>query len=591
MKYHIVSIGISKHQDANANLQFAAKDATEFFQLFNLNFPGQGYRKLLIDSEATLAKIQSALGNELREAVSPEDSFFFFYSGHGAVAVDQKEDQDVALNYLVPFDATSDFQSSCVSITNLKEIFEDLPSKANFIFIDSCFSGCITANSKGFPFPKTKKIKSIKGFANTLIGNGTLIFTACKEAQESIEDPEYKNGLFTYELFKELQKIRKAQNYPAMEIFPPIAENVEKRAKEKWSHDQTPTFLGKLEGNVMLPVFVNKLKVTPDILSVPRFPQLESASFPIPLLEIEDKKQEKLINDYIKFVIKTREGGELGELTYERFCSGLLKELKIKWEKIFIENGSDINKIPDSVAKLEGESHQVFLFGAVTSVFGTTKQMEIFARYAVIILSWRSNRAGLVALISSPEIIVAELIYLVAVISLATEKLENLKILLRTEVDDPYDRDLPPKPLLGQNYIYFCDALGGHSDKVHNHIREILLSFKWLPELVPSIDEKAEDFQHQACLLLSVCMKSEGYNMWPDFARFYASRVLPFVKKIKYNNDFRKKIGLILEKKENEVIKVFVDGLAQFQTGGLSSYWWESVTSEDFLTKEEREKI
>ena len=66
MKHHIVSIGISRHQNASANLQYAAKDATEFFELFGLNLPEQGYKKLLIDSEATLGQIQSAIGNELK---------------------------------------------------------------------------------------------------------------------------------------------------------------------------------------------------------------------------------------------------------------------------------------------------------------------------------------------------------------------------------------------------------------------------------------------------------------------------------------------------------------------------------------------
>ena len=65
MKYHILSIGISKHQNPEANLQFASKDAADFFALFTQNVSNIGYKKLLTDNEATLSSIQTALGSEL----------------------------------------------------------------------------------------------------------------------------------------------------------------------------------------------------------------------------------------------------------------------------------------------------------------------------------------------------------------------------------------------------------------------------------------------------------------------------------------------------------------------------------------------
>ena len=56
-----------------------------------------------------------------------------------------------------------------------------------------------------------------------------------------------------------------------------------------------------------------------------------------------------------------------------------------------------------------------------------------------------------------------------------------------------------------------------------------------MSELVPSIEGKTESFQHQTNLLLSVWMMLVGDSMWPDFARFYPECVMPFVKKIKYD--------------------------------------------------------
>ena len=90
MKYHILSIGVSKHQNSFVNtLQFADKDATDFYTLFTSNISNIGYKKLLVNSEATLSEIRTALGKELKQAVGKDDAFFFFFSGHGSTAENQ----------------------------------------------------------------------------------------------------------------------------------------------------------------------------------------------------------------------------------------------------------------------------------------------------------------------------------------------------------------------------------------------------------------------------------------------------------------------------------------------------------------------
>jgi len=109
MKHHVVSIGISQHQLAGNNLQYAAKDATEFFKLCTSNLKDIGYSKLLVDSEATLGQMRSAIGTELLASVSKGDALFFFFSGHGAQG-GMATDPSVALNYLVPFDAMMTMQ-------------------------------------------------------------------------------------------------------------------------------------------------------------------------------------------------------------------------------------------------------------------------------------------------------------------------------------------------------------------------------------------------------------------------------------------------------------------------------------------------
>ena len=140
MKYHILSIGISQHQDPRANLNFASKDASEFFTLFTQNVPNLGYKKLLTDNEATLSAIRTALGTELQNLIGPEDGFVLYYSGHGTVA---PMGDDTYSHYLIPFDVTEDIASSSIPVEYIRDIFDKLNCKSKLFFVDSCFRGAI----------------------------------------------------------------------------------------------------------------------------------------------------------------------------------------------------------------------------------------------------------------------------------------------------------------------------------------------------------------------------------------------------------------------------------------------------------------
>jgi len=592
MKHHIISIGISRHQSPFVNdLSLAVKDATDFFNLFTENIGDIGYKRLLVDSEATLAQIRTALGSELQKEIKSEDALFFFYSGHGTTA-DDINNKTLA-HFLLPFDATLDITNSCISVSYLKENFEKINCKAKLIFIDSCFSGSI--NSKGYTNPNKKAFKELKTFANTVTGNGDLTFTASKLDEEAIEDPEYKNGLFTYFLLRELQKERNGDaQFAVLDIFTPITEQVVKRAREKYNHTQTPTLNSRLEGNLYLPQFKKKIRITPQILETPRYPELVTAAFPIPELQLDNRERQKVVNDLIKLVVRGRQAqNSVEEIVFERFCEKLIEKMKDDWEIIFQESGGNIQEIPNAVAKLEAASFQLILLGGIVSIFGSEKQIRIYSQSAIEILEMfrdksGNQRAGLVALIATPEIILAEIVYVVGILCLTTNNLKPLDILMKTQIYDLLGRDNPPRPLIFYNHIYYCDALGGYSTKVNDHIREVLKSFSWLTELAPKIKNRIDDFQLQVNFLLVMLTQKYGDGLWADFARWYAQRVIPLVNKIKYNVGFRQQLAQMFETKEGEIKRLFMDYLNIVRKRGLDNYWWESITADDFLTEEER---
>lgn len=583
MKHHIIAIGISKHQNPFVNnLHYAAEDALEFFDLFTKNIGNVGYQKRLIDSEATLSQIRTALGSELQEEAKSEDVFFFFYSGHGTIAEDTNSGS--LAHFFLPFDATRDITNSCISVSFLRETFDDLPCKAKLIFVDSCYSGSI--NSKGYTNPNKKAFKEIKTFANTVTGIGELSFSASKEDEEAIEDTEANNGLFTYCLLEELQKERNGEELAILDIFTPITEKVLERAKTKYNCVQTPTLNGRLEGNIYLPIFGKRIKLTPQLLDIPRYPELSSAVFPVPELKLEDKKQEKLINEMTHFVIKGRQSEHvpgrqiLEEIVFEKFCRKLIKQIEKDWEHIFLENGERVPEIPNSVAKLETASFQFVLLGGVTAVFGSEKQMSIYSQCATEILRMTENRSGLTALIAIPEIILAEIVYVVGTLSLARECLKPFNVLLKTKIEDFLQRNDPPQPLIVHKRIHYCDALGTSSQKVNEHIREILGSFSWMPELVPKLEGKVDDLQIQVNFLLVMLTRHYSLSLWPDFGRFYRSRTMPLINKIKYDNEFKKQLGEMFEEEPEEIVGL-LRGYLQVLSRRLENETWHSAIAMD----------
>lgn len=587
-KYHIVSVGISKHQELYVpNLEYAHKDAIDFFELVTSNVDELGCNVLLTNSEATLGKIQSALGSELQKQVKEDDFFFFFYSGHGTIASESKDGSFA--HYILPYDATRDIQQSCIPVTFLKGIFDNLKCTACIVFLDSCFSGGI--NSKHFPNPRTKSLKGLKTFANTLAGKGSLVFTASKDDEEAIEDEKKRNGLFTSCLLEELQRERNTDKFSVVDTFTPIAEAVVKRAQEVYGVVQTPTFKGRLEGIVYLPTFKNRLPYTPDIIDLPLHPESTPQSILVPELELGDKKMKRVFDNTISFVNATNKGvNPIQErIVFESICSKLLKQLKDKWDVIFSEAGGNVGLIPEAVAKLEGESYQIQLLGSVLSVYGSEKQMEIYGKYISRILEWEKGRAGLVALISVPEAIVAEVITLVGMVSVANNNLKPFADLLRSEVVLDYNN--PPQSLSSLESVFYCDGLGGNSTKVHDHMRELFKSYNWLCVLAPELDGTTDDFELQTNFLMVVHSVLNEGRLWADFARFYSSRVMPLVYKIKYDVSFQSQLASLLNVKKEEVRNTVLEAFRHIKNEwkGGGGYWWESIHENDLFTREELE--
>lgn len=583
-KYHILSIGISKHQ-AGTNLQFAHKDASDLFRLFNQNVPNIGSSQLLLDNEATLSNIRTALAAPELKSALPEDAFFFFFSGHGTVA----QSDGIAAHFFVPYDATSDFASSCISVDYLKEALSKIPCRAQFIFVDSCFSGALSKGVKFLPGVTKKDLKSLHKLTEVIPGSGKVVFTACKDDEEAIELPDLKHGLFTSCLLSELQKDRVSEQYPILDIFEPVAKEVSAEAR-KHQHSQTPTFQSHLEGSVYLPTFKEPLEFKPEVIDVPSSAPWKTEVFSPPRILLNDTKKQKVIADSIKFVVDSQQS-KIGFVSFSQFCWNLAGELSGSWEETFQKSSGTIADLPKAVAEFEANSFQLLAFGTVVALYGSEEQIEEFAKCVVSVLELTDGRSGFVALIAVPETLVLLMTYFFGIVSLATNNLAPLRLLLEARITRGNDGG-DPIPLRELRGIHYCSALGGNADKIGDHVRSFIDNNKWLEQLLPRTKGKLTEYQLQVNYLLSIEAILRKDRLWPDFGRFYQARIRPLIDQLKYDAKLIKQVADFLAVPAPELRKKMHFALQEIGGKGLfGHYFWESISPTSVLTNKEREDL
>jgi len=575
MVNHVIAIGIAKYQSIRP-LQFADKDAKEFYYLFENNITDIGYKKLLINNEASLAAIRNGLGIELEENVGVDDSLFFFFSGHGGEAPSQ--DGSGLATYLLPFDASADIENTCISIEYLKNRLEKINCMNKIMIIDSCFSGPI--NSKAYKVINYKSTKGIKTFENTISGKGQVTFTASKSDEAAIEDIELENGLFTYYFLKELQNESYGDKIAITAVQEPVTVNVMKRAEEH-GVVQTPTFSGYLEGSLYLPMCRHKLSIAPMVIEVETEKERPIVRVPVVDIDVEDESIAKSLKDIVELVSRgVSSDSGYNNIALDRYLVEAINELRSKYEEAFVSVGNDASKIPEELAKFEARSLYVQFMGCAIATFGSEAQMVRYIERAAALLHFGRGKSGLVGLINITDIVLVDIVYCIGIIALANNRMEVLGALLNTKVYDP-DR-ARYSGFYNHYYIHYAKSLGGRATEVGDHVRKMLEKNRWLPSLCPQIIGRETEYQLQVNLLLGMFNYKHKLPLWADYGRFYEMRVMPLAARIRDDELFRSRIAKFMGMEDNEVINFMKEYLGVAPSKFHSGHFWQSITPEIF---------
>ena len=227
---YVLAIGISKYNNPNLHLQFAAKDAIDFSQAM-LRQQGLLYEKvvlkLLVDAQAVAENIRSGL-EWLQKETTQKDVAMLYMAGHG-------ENNNVGDFLFMPVYADIDrLNATCISHREIKQTIDAVAGKM-LVFMDACHSGNVLGNNQK---RATMLSQAITELTNT--DNGAVVFTSSTGRQFSLENPAWNNGAFTKALVEGLSGSadmldRKTISVKSLDLY------ITNRVKELTNGQQAPT--------------------------------------------------------------------------------------------------------------------------------------------------------------------------------------------------------------------------------------------------------------------------------------------------------------------------------------------------------------
>jgi hypothetical protein len=230
---YILTVGVSKYQDASLSLNFPSKDATAFSGAWD----GQKKKlfrdvkcKTFVDAEATRDNIMDGL-EWLQKQCTQKDVAVAFFAGHGM------NDPATGQFYFLPYNANLDaVKRTMVANSDIMSTLDALPGK-RILFLDACHSSNVTGTKK------TRGVMDIAQIRKEMdaAGAGTVVFAAAAGRQGAQEDEKWDHGAFTKSLLEAMRgdaDSRKSGRVTVNMLNTFITE----RVKELTNGSQTPIF-------------------------------------------------------------------------------------------------------------------------------------------------------------------------------------------------------------------------------------------------------------------------------------------------------------------------------------------------------------
>ena len=236
-----VIVGVSEYQNPGIpSLKFADKDA-EAFANFLRRPEGGSYDSdhmlILLNKDATLAKVKDALINFLTQAIDM-DLVIIYFAGHGA-----PEPARPANTYLLTYDSDPNaLGTSAFPMWDIQTVLARyITAKRVIVFSDACHSGAISVNfaTRGLGSAEENLVNQyLADLSKTK--PGIVVFTASAAGEVSQEFPDMGHGAFTYYMLEGLEGKADYNNDYTITINE-LMQYVEEQVKRKTHGAQNPT--------------------------------------------------------------------------------------------------------------------------------------------------------------------------------------------------------------------------------------------------------------------------------------------------------------------------------------------------------------
>jgi uncharacterized caspase-like protein len=197
------------------------------------------------------------LGTWLPRQVSDEDMVFIYFSGHGGAEPSIRGDaKDGTEKYMMLSDSKADdMYGTAIPMSELAKIFGRIRADKLLFAMDSCYSGA--TSQKGVMREGMKAIGLSDDYLSALTGSsGTVVLSASKASEVSMESPKFEMGLFSHFLCEALRGLADSDNdglISVIELFQYLSKMVPGAAKQMGS-SQHPVMKGEISGTFPIAV-------------------------------------------------------------------------------------------------------------------------------------------------------------------------------------------------------------------------------------------------------------------------------------------------------------------------------------------------
>jgi Tfp pilus assembly protein PilN len=248
-----VVVGINRYSKVRP-LKYAVNDARIFYNhLVEYNRIPRENVTLLLDQDATLTRMRSALGTHLKNMAGQGDMVVIFFAGHGATEREvMSPDGDGLEKYLLPYDADpKDLYATALPMGEISKIFTRIQSERLVFIADSCYSGA--SGGRTIDVSGIRATISDAFLDRVASGKGRVIITASGANEVSAEYDNLKQGVFTYYLIEGLKgkaDMDKDGTITVDEVYRYVSEAVPRATNQ----EQHPVKKGTVEGQLVLSI-------------------------------------------------------------------------------------------------------------------------------------------------------------------------------------------------------------------------------------------------------------------------------------------------------------------------------------------------